>query len=90
MSGVYRNAPEILTLTTSYLTLTTSYHAQKYMILIGYEKTYKCPECSNTNIKTDFRKKERYCSHCGLIVQDMTLLTLKQKEYIAKIMGHKS
>ena len=60
------------------------------MILIGYQKHYKCPECSNTIIKTDFQKKERYCSHCGLIVQDMTLITLKQKEYIKKIIGQKS
>lgn len=60
------------------------------MILVGYEKTIKCPECDNTTFKTDFRKKERFCCHCGLIVQDMTLLTLKQKEYIEKIKTKKS
>ena len=55
------------------------------MILLGYEKKIKCPECDNTKFKTDFRKKERFCCHCGLIVQDMSLITMKQKEYIEKI-----
>lgn len=55
------------------------------MIILGYEKNIKCPECDNTEFKTDFRRRERYCTHCGLIVQDMNLITLKQREYIKKI-----
>lgn len=56
------------------------------MIIYGYEKPLKCPECSNTEIKTDFHRHERYCTRCGLIVQSSELITLKQREYIKKIM----
>jgi hypothetical protein len=30
----------------------------------------KCPCCKSTDIKKDFRKKEVYCNHCGLILND--------------------
>ena len=55
------------------------------MILYGYEKPFRCPECSNRNFKTDFHRHERYCTRCGLIVQSSEIITIKQREYIRKI-----
>lgn len=43
-----------------------------------------CPECYSDNLTTDYEKAEVICSDCGLIVQDTTSTTIKQREQFYK------
>lgn len=40
----------------------------------------KCIECGSTKLIKDFRKKEIYCSKCGLVLFDSSIPTLEQQE----------
>lgn len=52
------------------------------MNFLNYLKRVECPECKNTNIKYDYKKKERYCSRCGFILIAPPPATKKQLDYL--------
>lgn len=39
-----------------------------------------CPECYSSKLITDEGKQETYCSSCGLIVRDNSIMTIQQQE----------
>ena len=41
-----------------------------------------CPECHGDNFITDSFHDETYCSECGLVVKDNTLMTVRTGQYL--------
>lgn len=57
------------------------------MNYLTYLKSLKCPECLNTNIKYDYKRKEHYCSRCGLILTSPEPTTKKELEFLFNILN---
>lgn len=48
------------------------------------ENRIKCVECGSTKLIKDFERKEIFCSHCGLVLLDSSILTLNQRQIVAE------